>query len=40
MKISVCEDGQEFPLITSWLSFQQSNELTSCWTYVTACCRP
>lgn len=40
LKVSVYEDGQETPLITSWLGCQRFNKLSSCRTYVTSCCKP
>lgn len=38
LEVSVYEDGHI--LITSWLSCQRFNKLSSCWTYVTSCCKP
>lgn len=40
LKISVYEHGRETPLITSCLSCQRFNRLSSCWTYITSCCKP
>lgn len=40
LKISVYEDGWETPLITSCLSCERFNKLSSWWTYITSCCKP